>query len=245
MHLEIMRVGLLLCVFWLAATKAKCQDTRDSIHLTSTGNRPFQVDKLLFTDQFGTNLKNWVIEFAPSPGSSIGIKNNKLVIDVAGGATVWLNKMLSGNIMITYQRKVIVDSGKNDRLSDLNQFWMASDPKRKKLFTRTGEFSEYDSLLLYYAGIGGNSNTTTRFRKYTGDGKRMLYFDLNDKDHLLVANKGYQVSIVVLNGATSFFLDDKLFFSYEDKRPLQAGYFGFRTTQSRQEIDDFKVYRLK
>jgi hypothetical protein len=38
---------------------------------------------------------------------------------------------------------------------------------------------------------------------------------------------------VVYNGVTKFFVGGKEFF------------FGFRTTQSRQEIDDFKVYQLK
>src|SRR4030095_17066719 len=115
-------------------------------------------------------------------------------------------------IMITYSRKVIVDSGRNDRLSDFNQFWMANDPKNKNLFTRTGIFSEYDSLLLYYVGFGGNTNTTTRFRKYTGNGERHLYYDLTDKAHLLEPNKDYFIRITVYNGVTKFFVNNEEFF---------------------------------
>ena len=166
-------------------------------------------------------------------------------MDVDGGATVWFHQKLSGNLLIEYKRKVIIDNGKNDRLSDLNQFWMASDPGHTNLFTRSGVFSEYDSLRLYYAGMGGNANTTTRFRKYTGNGERVLYRDLTDLQHLLKPNHVYAITIIVKEGLTKFFVDGREYFSFQDPAPLQEGYFAFRTVQSRQEIDDFRVYRLK
>lgn len=205
----------------------------------------YKKGKLLYKDDFNGNLKNWVVEIPSTPASQVSIKNNELVIDVNGGATIWLNKKLSGNIMITYKRKVIVDSGTNDRLSDLNQFWMASDPRNKNLFTRTGVFSQYDSLLMYYVGFGGNTNKTTRFRKYTGNGERVLYYDLTDKAHRLEPNKEYSIKIIVYNGVSKFFVDDKMFFSFKDPHPIKEGYFGFRTTHSRQVIDDFTIYQLK
>jgi len=205
----------------------------------------YKKGKLLFKDDFNKGLKNWVIEMPPTSGSAVTMFGNKLLIDVDGGATIWLNRKLSGNIHITYKRKVVVGTGKNDRLSDLNQFWMANDPRNKNLFTRSGVFSAYDSLLLYYVGFGGNSNTTTRFRKYTGNGDRVLYNDLTDKDHLLEANKEYSIKIVINNGLSAFFVDDQLFFSFKDADPIPEGYFGFRTTESRQEISAFRVYRLK
>ena len=34
---------------------------------------------------------------------------------------------------------------------------------------RSGTFAEYNDLLTYYVGLGGNRNTTTRFRRYIGD----------------------------------------------------------------------------
>lgn len=67
-----------------------------------------------------------------------------------------------------------MNGGKNDRISDLNQFWMANDPNNYNLFTRNGVFEAYDSLQLYYVGMGGNSNTTTQLRKYRGNGQRVL-----------------------------------------------------------------------
>ena len=205
----------------------------------------YKKGRLLYKDDFNNGLKNWVLEIPPTHGSAVTVKDKKMLIDVDGGATIWLNKKLSGNLVITYNRKVIADTGKNDRLSDLNQFWMATDPRNEHLFTRSGVFSEYDSLLLYYVGFGGNSNTTTRFRKYTGDGERVLLNDLTDKDHLLQPNKDYCIKIIVYDGLSKFFVDDKEFFSFQDTNPIAEGYFGFRTTQSRQEVDDFRIYRLK
>jgi len=205
----------------------------------------YQKGNLIFKEDFDTDLKNWIAEFSTSPTSNITIKNGELVIDVQGGATVWLNKKLSGNLLIEYKRKVIIDNGRNDRLSDLNQFWMATDPKNKNLFTRTGVFAQYDSLLLYYVGFGGNTNSTTRFRKYNGKGERVLLTDLTDKPHLLEPNKEYSIKITVYNGLTKFFVDDVEYFSFQDKEPLREGYFGFRSTKSRQVIDDFRIYALK
>jgi hypothetical protein len=207
--------------------------------------KQYTKEKLIYEDNFDHGIKNWVVETPGSPYSKVGTKNGKLVIDVDHGATVWFNKKLSGNILIEYYRKVILNDRHNDRLSDLNQFWMATDPRQENVFTRKGNFPEYNSLRLYYAGIGGNTNSTTRFRKYQGDGERTLLFDLQDKQHLLQANKTYFIQIVVYNGTTKVFVDGEQYFSFTDDEPLTEGYFGFRTVKSHQEIDGFKVYRLK
>jgi hypothetical protein len=204
----------------------------------------FKKGSLIFKENFDKNLDAWVAEFVAAPGSSIRIDNKKLVMDVEAGATLWLKQPLSGNYVISYTRKVMMGRGKNDRLSDLNQFWMASDPHNSNLFSRTGVFEEYDKLQLYYAGIGGNTNTTTRFRKYLGTGERVLITDLQDQSHLLKANYDYKIDISVYKGCTRLRVDGQVYFSYLDAEPLTKGYFGFRTTQSRQEIDDLVIYSL-
>ncbi len=205
----------------------------------------YQKKQLLYQDNFDQGMENWVVETPDSPNSKVGIEDRKLIIDVDDGATVWFNKKLSGNILIEYHRNVITNNGPNDRLSDLNQFWMATDPRQENVFTRSGAFREYDSLRLYYAGIGGNTNTTTRFRKYPGNGERTLLFDLQDEDRLLQPNKTYLIQLAVYNGTTKVFVDGEQYFSFTDDEPLTEGYFGFRTVKSHQEIDDFKVYSLK
>jgi hypothetical protein len=202
---------------------------------------------LIYSDNFEKVLdpKIWKAEIAPLPNSSVTVQDGKLVLDTQGGVTVWFNRKLEGNIEIEYDWTVVVDGGKNDRLSDLNQFWMASDPKNKNLFTRKGVLEEYDSLSLYYIGMGGNTNTTTRFRKYPGNGERVLIQEYLDKEHLLTANHTYKIRIVVEKGSTGFWVDGRQYFFYKDKNPLSEGYFGFRSTKSRHRIDNFKVFQLK
>lgn len=200
---------------------------------------------LLHADGFDKGLAQWVAEYKSSPGSSVAAAQGKLTVDVAGDATVWFKPALSGDVQISYRRTMLMRGGPNDRLSDLNQFWMASDPRNANLFTRDGTFAQYDALSLYYMGMGGNSNTTTRFRKYDGKGQRVLLGDLADSDHLLLPNREYQIDIAVYQGCTRILVDGEPYFTYRDPEPLRAGHFGFRTTHSRQEITDFKVYRLE
>jgi len=202
---------------------------------------------LKFSDEFTTPLdtNRWTVEMAPAPNSSVYTQHGQLVLDTKGGVTVWLNQLLAKNIRIEYDRKVVMADGVNDRLSDCNNFWMAKDPRNKNLFTRNGVLESYDSLQLYYVGMGGNSNKTNRFRKYEGNGERRLLQEYTDTAHLLEANKVYHIAIVVKNGATSFWVNGQCYFSYKDPAPLQEGYFGFRSTKSHQEISGFRVYRLE
>jgi rhamnogalacturonan endolyase len=101
---------------------------------------------------------------------------------------------------------------------------------------------QYDSLQLYYVGMGGNTNSTTRFRKYEGNGERTLLQEYTDASHLLKPNKNYHIKIEVLNGITSFWVDGICYFTYKDTSPISEGYFGFRSTWSHQEISNFKCY---
>ncbi len=205
----------------------------------------YQTDKLIYKNDFEKITDDLIVETPPNKNSKVYATNNTLCIDVAAGATVWLNKQLSGNYLVQYSRTVKIDSGLNDRLSDFNQFWMASDPKKSNLFTRSGVFEEYDSLKMYYIGMGGNTNKTTRFRKYYGDGKKPLLQEYLDAEHLLKPNKEYHITLVVKNGLQEFYVDGRKYFSFKDNEPLKQGYFGFRTTQSRHEIKDFRIYSLK
>jgi hypothetical protein len=202
---------------------------------------------LIFSDDFnkGLDTSTWISEIAPLPNSKVYAANGKLILDTKGGVTIWLNKKLKGNIRIEFTRTVLMDTGKNDRLSDLNVFWMARDTRNPNMFTRSGVLESYDSLQLYYVGMGGNSNSTTRFRKYQGNGERTLLQEYTDKEHLLKPNKPYRIAITVKDNRTTFEVDGKMFFSYTDSSILKEGYFGFRSTKSRQAIDDFKVFSIK
>lgn len=205
-----------------------------------------QKRQLIFSDNFNkaTVDTNWVIETTPLKGSSVFIQKGKLVLDTENGVTLWYKQKLKGNFEIEYTRTVIMDSGHNDRLSDLNQFWMATDPQNK-MFSRKGGFKEYDSLQMYYVGMGGNYNTTTRMRRYDGNGELRIVEEYKDSLHLLKPNASYQIKISFVNGTSKFFVNGELFFAFTDAQPFTEGWFALRSTKSRQVIDNVKVWKLK
>lgn len=203
-----------------------------------------QRGQLLYQDDFKGVLDQWAAEVQKPEASNISSGKGKLVIDSAAGATLWFKPRLSGDVLISYRRKVVVDGGRNDRLSDLNQFWMAAEPEGGLVFTRSGKFEDYDKLPMYYAGIGGNTNKTTRLRRYTADGAKALVAEADDSRHLLQPRHDYQVAIEVYHGCTRISIDGEPWLSYADPHPLTDGWFGLRTTWSRQEVTAFRVYRL-
>jgi Domain of unknown function (DUF6250) len=207
---------------------------------------PYRIKKQIFQDHFEQKLdtSNWFCELKQRPNNQVYTENGQLVIDVADGATVWFKQKLKDKWLIEFDRSVPMQGGKNDRLSDFNIFWQATAPLSKKLFGRVPDFANYDSLSLYYIGFGGNTNTTTRFRKYQGNGEKTILKEYLDKEHLLEANKNYHCRLVMLRGMMLFYVNDVLFFSFKDEKPLESGYFAFRTTQSRHKIGNFKVSRI-
>lgn len=200
--------------------------------------------KLLYSDNFNKGLCHWKAEFEQPSTSAIKIVDSKLDVQTSRGATVWFKHKLKGNIRICYDAVVVDAGGANDRVSDLNAFWMATDPATVNLFTRDGKFESYNNLNLYYAGVGGHTNKFTRFRKYHAKGDKPVLKECTDAAHLLVGNKTYSVKIEVFNGTVRYFLNNQLFWEYFDNAPYTQGYFGFRTTISHQQFSNFKVFVL-
>lgn len=191
------------------------------------------------------DLSDWVVE--QMPGGRVKATDGVLRIEDKGGCTVWLKQRLTAPVIIRYEAVV----KKEGRISDLNCFWMATDPTSPEdLFRpghkRTGAFGTYDSLLTYYVGYGGNANTTTRFRRYAGDTTRPLLpeHDLRSPEYLLRAEQTYLIEIEVRNGTTTFRRNGETLFTYVDEHPLVSGWFGFRTVDSVIEIRRFSVERL-
>ncbi|TDH25639.1 methyltransferase [Segetibacter sp. 3557_3] len=203
--------------------------------------------RLVYSDNFSKDLdtSKWQVEIAPVGNSSVYTRKGRLVLDTKGGVTVWFKHQLTGNNRIEFTRTVLVDTGINDRLSDLNMFWMATDPRNDREIRRDGVLESYDSLRLYYLGMGGNSNSTTRFRKYEGNGQRTLLQEYTNREHLLEPNKQYHVVISVKCKQIQVIVNGKMIVDYTDEKPLRSGYFGFRSTKSRQAIDNFKVHHLR
>ncbi|MGF1637856.1 MAG: DUF6250 domain-containing protein [Cyclobacteriaceae bacterium] len=126
---------------------------------------------------------------------------------------------------------------------------MASETADKTFFEnhRDGKFSQYDSLQLYYVGLGGHYNTKTRFRRYSGDGNKPLLpeHDLSDHETLILPNVQTKIRIIVYDQIIQYYKNGQLIFNYLDEQPYGSGHFGFRTVNNHMTIDNFKIYALK
>lgn len=205
--------------------------------------------KLIFKEDFDKGLAQWKVE--QMPGGTVKVNDSKLEINDVGGCTVWLKEKFSGSILIEYDVFLIQNGGLNDRVSDLNCFWMATDPENpENLFAnsdkRGGKFTNYNGLKLYYMGVGGNDNRTTRFRRYVGNGERPLLpkHDLRDSKYMLEPNKSYHIKIIAHNKTIQYYRNNVLLAELKDVDPYTTGHFGFRTVKNHMTADNFKVYSL-
>ncbi|MBE2216085.1 MAG: hypothetical protein IAE82_19585 [Opitutaceae bacterium] len=223
-----------VCISLLAGLLPACQATPPA-------------KELLVQDDFSpasavTFAERWAVE--QQPGGTVAVEDGRLVIADAAGCTVWLRQKLTAPIVITFEATV----SSRGRVSDLNCFWMASDPARPGDLlapghSRDGRFVTYDTLRTYYVGYGGNANTTTRFRRYEGSGARPLLpeHDLGAPKFLLVPDHTYRITLIADGTRARYLRDGEVVFDYTDPAPLTEGWFGFRTVNSRIEIRDFRV----
>ncbi len=209
----------------------------------------FAVVGVLASDEFNHGLAHWTAEL--EKGGSVAAAGGVLDIDVPRGCSLWFRKPFGGPILITYEATAVKAGGPNDRVSDLNCFWMARDSRTPgDLFAsrRSGKFADYDVLRCYYVGLGGNYNTTTRFRRYVGRrGDRPLLpeHDLTAPEDLLKPNVPQQIALLAAGGTIEYYRNGKRLFAYEDPEPYTSGWFAFRTVWSHLRIRHFRVYRLE
>jgi hypothetical protein len=189
-------------------------------------------------------LQGWVVE--QQPGGTVTVEDGTLVIRDQAGCTVWWHEPLEGPIIIRYE----VTMSSAARVSDLNCFWMASDPRQPDdLFAaghgRDGRFATYDTLQTYYVGYGGNHNSTTRFRRYEGTGAKPLLpeHDLGAAEFMLQPDHRYTIELRAEGGRVRYLRDGEVIFDYLDPTPLTRGWFGFRTVWSEMHIHRFEVLR--
>lgn len=207
----------------------------------------YAIGDLLYANDFTHGLDDFVIEL--EKGGDVRAADGSLTINVPAGCSVWLKRSFEGPIAIEYDVTFLAEED-DDRLSDLNLFWMASDARNPDDFfavARSGTFADYNLLKCYYAGIGGNANTTTRFRRYIGDAElRPLLpeHDLSDAKHLLESNRTYHVRAIACGGLIQLFRDDEKLFELVDDQPYASGHFAFRTVASHQRIRNLAVRRL-
>lgn len=206
--------------------------------------RPSGLDRELF----GTY---WMVE-SESPDYRVTFSGDTCELLAPKGLTLWRKERMEGDVVIEYDACVVDEGKPGDRLSDLNCFWMASDPRHPddigaRMDWRGGNFLKCYSLQLYYLGYGGNYNSTTRFRRYDGneDGctdeaaRPPVLKEYTDAAHLLEPNRWYHIRIENKGGRVRYYMDGELLVDYVDPAPLDFGWFGFRTTLSRTRITNF------
>jgi hypothetical protein len=197
----------------------------------------------VFKDDFRRfDLQSWAVEAeAGNSARAAFAQSGALVLDAERGLTVWLRQPLIGHYEISFTRTVLAAGAPHERLSDLNFFWEAQLGGQP--FSHSGKLEDYDRVPMFYAGVGGNTNTTTRFRYYDGSGERKLLQEYLAPEYLLRANHPYRIRIAVDGQGTRLYVDDRELFSAPGPQ-AGGGYFGLRTTQSRQKVEDFVVRRI-
>lgn len=232
-YLRMKNIFTLLFLFIICGTNTNAQDNK----VSGLNARQFH--------------KYWKVE-SESPDYKVTFVGDTAEILSPKGLTLWRKEKMSGRVTIEYDACVVVKR-EGDRLSDLNCFWMASDPeypdniwKREKW--RNGIFLNCYSLQLYYMGYGGNYNSTTRFRRYDGNEagitdsqvRPAVLKEYTDAGHLLKANHWYHIKITNENNRVSYYIDGERLVDFCDAEPLTEGWFGFRTTLSRTRITNFR-----
>jgi len=201
----------------------------------------------LHADDFRRGLDQWTVE-AEKP-AKVSVHRGVLDIDTPAGLTLWFRPELVGPVLIQYEAQAVSAGGANDRVSDLNAFWMARDASgASPLATpRTGAFADYDTLKTYYVGQGGNYNSSTRFRRYVGrPGERPLLpqHDRAAADEMLIPNRWQTVQLVADDGLIQYWHDSRKLFELNDAEPYTRGWFGLRTTFSHLRVRRFRVFQL-
>lgn len=208
---------------------------------------PYRRGRRLHADDFRRGLGRWALE-AEKPARVVA-DGGVLDIDTPAGLTLWFRPPLVGPVMIQYEALAVSAGGPNDRVSDLNAFWMAREANGDSPLARprSGAFADYDTLKTYYVGQGGNGNTSTRMRRYVGRaGERPLLpeHDHAAADEMLVPNRWRAVRLVADGGLIQYWSDDRKLFELNDAQPYTRGWFGLRTTWSHLRVRRFRVHAL-
>lgn len=206
----------------------------------------YDTRQLLHSDDFHS-LDNWVVE-SEQP-ARVTVRDAAVDIDTPAGLTLWFKPRLEGPLEIEFDAIAVSDGGANDQVSDLNVFWMATDRDGSAPFPgrRAGRFAEYNDLRTYYVGLGGNRNSTSRFRRYIGDPEHrplLPAHDLAAPEALLVPNQKQTITLVADRATIEYKRDGRTLFRFDDPAPYTQGWFALRTTWSHLRISRLRVHAL-
>ena len=199
--------------------------------------------RILYADDF-QSLDRWVIE-AEKPARVVA-QDGAVDIDTPAGLTLWFKPRIEGPVEIESDATAVSAGAANDQASDLNVFWMASNRDGSTPFPgqRSGRFADYNDLVTYYVGLGGNRNSTSRFRRYVGDPvNRPLLpeHDLDTPDAMLVPNQKQTILLIADRNTIEYKRDGKTLFRLEDPAPYTGGWFAIRTTWSHLRIERLRI----
>ena len=203
-------------------------------------------DRALLTDDFRRGLGRWQIEAE----AQAMVRAEQGVLDIVSqeGVTLWFRTPLVAPVAIDYEVMAVAEGGPLDHVSDVNAFWMASDPAvpggSVLAAGRSGAFVDYDRIRTYYVGIGGNRNTTTRMRRYIGAaGNRPILpeHDRSDRAALLEPNRWIRLRLIATARGAAVERDGQRLFTLDDPAPYTRGHFGLRTTRSHLRVRNFRI----
>ena len=203
-------------------------------------------DRRLLTDDFRGGLGRWQVEAE----AQAMVRAEQGVLDIVSqeGITMWFRTPIVAPVAIDYEVMAVAEDGPLDQVSDVNAFWMASDPAALDgsvlAAGRSGAFADYDRIRTYYVGIGGNRNTTTRMRRYIGAaGNRPILpeHDRSDRAALLEPNRWIRLRLIATARGAAVERDGQRLFTLDDPAPYTRGHFGLRTTRSHLRVRNFRI----
>ena len=185
--------------------------------------------------------KGWRVE-AEKGGYVKWLGDSVADIHAPGGLTLWNTQKMQGNVVIEYDARIVND----ERVSDLNCFWMASGG------AKSGRFVDYYAQTMYYMGYGGNYNKTTRFRRYNGDARGIeqpeyrpaILREYTDEVHMIKPDHWYHIRLEQIEGRVKYIIDGECLVDFIDLHPLTEGFFGFRTTLAHAQLKGFSYRQL-
>lgn len=192
--------------------------------------------------------QDWVME-AESGAARVSFEGGVIDIDTPAGLTLWFKEDLSAPVTISFEVMAVSEGGANDYGSDINAFWMARNSDGSSILTsaRSGAFTDYDTMLSYYVGIGGNRNSTTRMRRYigtVGDRPLLAGHDRSDPAALITPNQWTKIRLVAQGNQFAVERDGERLFTYDFAHTAQAymrGHFGLRTTKSHLRFRNISI----
>lgn len=225
--------------------------------------------QVLARDDFEASLAHWQVE-AQDPRSRVQPVMHQgrpaLELHAPAGLSLWWHQPLSGEYALRFIATPLpappeAGPALAGRVSDLNMFWNATEADGSAPRPRSGAFATYDNLRAYYVGFGANGNTTTRLRRYGGDGQRHLLDGWADAPEASPADRqgpmtaatrlhaGEPVAVQIVSRQPTaqdpvslrWWAGGRQLFEHRDPAPLRTGRFAFRTTASAWRLEHFEV----